>query len=167
MRLDVNLYEDVEHDRSALGQSLTVIILSSIAAGIGSFNVMQPYQIVINILAALLGWLLWAYITMIIGSKLLPEPTTEVTYGQMIRTTGFASSPGLLRLFGFIPFIGPIIFIVAQIWMLLAMIIAVKQALDYQNRVRPFVVSIIGWLVQFLLVYTVANLLFQRASQGM
>jgi len=37
---------------------------------------------------------------------------------------------------------------VAGVWMLVAMIIAVRQALDYQSTLRAVGVCIIGWIAQ-------------------
>jgi hypothetical protein len=152
IKLDASLYEEVEIDKKALPQAILIVILSSIAAGIGSIHVSTSPMILANILSALTGWLLWAYITLIIGTKLMPEPQTYADYGQMIRTIGFASAPGLLRVFGAVPLIGMFIFIAAQLWMLIAMVIAVKHALDYTNQIRPVIVSLFGWIVQIAII---------------
>ena len=37
-KLDVNLYEEVEADKGAMGQAMGVVVLSSLAAGIGSIG---------------------------------------------------------------------------------------------------------------------------------
>jgi len=83
----------------------------------------------------------------IIGTKVLPEPQTRSDLGELLRTTGFAASPGLLRVLGVIPLIGGLIMPAVTIWMLVAMIIAVRQALDYQSTGRAVVVCLIGWVV--------------------
>ena len=83
----------------------------------------------------------------IIGTKLLPEPQTHSDLGELLRTTGFSASPGLLRVLGVIPLIGELIILAVSIWMLIAMIIAVRQALDYQSTGRAVGVCLIGWFV--------------------
>jgi ABC-type antimicrobial peptide transport system permease subunit len=80
----------------------------------------------------------------------LPQPQTKADYGELLRTIGFSSSPGLLRVFGFIPFLSAIIFFAASIWMLIAMVIAVRQALDYTSTLRAVGVCIIGWIIQMI-----------------
>jgi hypothetical protein len=102
--------------------------------------------------SALLGWYIWAYLTYLIGTRLLPEPQTSATHGELLRTIGFSSSPGLLRIVGIIPGLTGLIFLVAGVWMLVAMIIAVRQALDYQSTLRAVGVCIIGWLIQALFI---------------
>lgn len=147
-KLDVNLYEEVESDKGALGQAMWVVILSSVAAGVGSIATAGISGILIGTILALIGWFIWAYLTYIIGTKLLPTPETKADYGELLRTIGFSSSPGLIRVLGIIPGLAKIVFLVAGVWMLVAMIIAVRQALDYQSTLRALGVCIIGWVIQ-------------------
>ncbi len=151
-KLDVNLYEEVEADRGALGQAMGVVVLSSIAAGLGSIERAGISGIFIGTIIALISWYVWAYITYFIGTKLLPEPQTKADHGELLRTIGFSSSPGLIRILGIIPGLTWLVFLVASIWMLVAMVIAVRQALDYQSTLRAVVVCIIGWIIQALIL---------------
>jgi len=150
-RLDVALYEEVEADKSALGQAMGVVVLSSIAAGIGSTSKTGLWGMLIGVVVALAGWYIWAYLTYFIGTKLLPEPQTKADHGELLRTIGFSSSPGLIRVLGIIPVMRSIVFPIAAIWMLVAMIIAVRQALDYSSTLRAVGVCAIGWIVQIVL----------------
>ncbi len=157
-KLDVNLYEEVEADKQAMGQAMGVVVLASLAAGIGSAGSTGISGLLLGTLAALFGWFIWAFITFYVGTKLLPEPQTEADYGELLRTTGFSSSPGVLRILGVIPLLGTIIFVVCGIWMLVAMIIAVRQALDYKSTWRAVGVCFIGWLIQGVLFWIVFSL---------
>ena len=154
-KLDVNLYEEVEADKGAMGQAMGVVVLSSVAAGIGSIGTVGIMGVLISTIVALVGWYLWAFITYLIGTKLLPEPQTEADHGELLRTIGFSSAPGLIRVLGIIPGLGGIVFAAASIWMLVAMVIAVRQALDYQSTLRAVGVCVIGWIVQTLLLVLV------------
>lgn len=149
-KLDVNLYEEVEADKGALSQAMGVVILSGVAAGVGSIGSAGIAGILTGTIAALIGWFIWAYITYIVGTKLLPQPQTKADYGELLRTIGFASSPGLLRVFGIIPVLAGIAFIAASVWMLIAMVIAVRQALDYTSTLRAVGVCVIGWIIQMI-----------------
>ena len=151
-KLDVNLYEEVEADKGALRQAMAVVILSSIAAGLGSIAKAGIIGILTGAILALVGWFIWAYITYIIGTKILPTPETEANYGQLLRTIGFSSSPGLIRVLGIIPGLAGIVFLVAGVWMLIAMVIAVRQALDYHSTLRAVGVCIIGWIIQAITI---------------
>jgi hypothetical protein len=151
-KLDVQLYEEVEHDEGATGQATIVVVLSALAAGIGSLGVGNLAGLVSTTLAALFGWYTWAFLTYYIGTRLLPEPQTEADYGQLLRTIGFASAPGLIRVVGIIPGLGLFVFAVAGVWMLIAMVIAVRQALDYTNTWRSVGVCVIGWVVQGVII---------------
>ena len=152
-KLDVNLYEEVEADKSAMGQAMAVVVLSAIAAGIGSISTTGVAGIFVGTLAALVGWYIWAYITYYVGTKFLPEPQTKADLGELLRTIGFASSPGLLRVLGIIPFLYGITFIATGIWMLIAMVIAVRQALDYNSTPRAIGVCLIGWVIQMVIFW--------------
>lgn len=147
-KLDVGLYREVEADKGALGQAMAVVVLSSIAAGIGTMGSGGIGRVLVVIVSALIGWYIWAYITYFIGTKLLPEPQTKANHGELLRTIGFSSSPGLIRILGVIPVLREIVFLVAWIWMLVAMIIAVREALDYQSTLRAVGVCAIGWIIQ-------------------
>ena len=146
-KLDAQLYEEVEADKGSLGQAMGVVVLSSIAAGVGSGGFGGFSGFFIGTVGALIGWFIWAALTYFIGTKLLPEPTTRADVGELLRTTGFSSSPGLIRVFGLVPGITGIVFLISGVWMLTAMIIAVRQALDYQSTFRAVGVCIIGWII--------------------
>lgn len=163
-KLDINLYAEVEADQEALGQAMGIVVLASMAAGVGTIAQGGLGGILVGMLAALAGWYIWAYITYFIGTKLLPEPNTEADFGQLLRTIGFASSPGLIRVFGVIPGMAGIVSIVASIWMLVAMVIAVKQALDYESTLRAVGVCIIGWIVQMLILALLISMFFSIPS---
>lgn len=129
-----------------------VVIVASIAAGIGTSLQGGLSGLVIGTVIALIAWYIWAYLTYLIGTKILPEPQTHADIGQLLRATGFSSAPGLIRILGIIPGLTAIVFFVASIWMLAAMVIAVRQALDYSGTLRAVGVCIIGWIVQVLML---------------
>lgn len=151
-KMEPGLYEEVEADKNAMGQAMGVVILSSVAAGIGVISTQGAGGIIIGTIAALIGWFIWAYLTYFIGTRLLPESQTKANYGELLRTIGFSSSPGLIRVLGIIAPLRGIVFMAAGIWMLAAMVIAVRQALDYQSTLRAVGVCVIGWLIQALLL---------------
>ena len=155
--LDVNTYEEVEADKTATIQAMGVVVLSSIAQGIGSLALGGGAGFVAGAMGALIGWFIWAFLVYIIGTKVLPEPQTRSDLGELLRTTGFSASPGLLRVLGVIPFIGGLIMVAVSIWMLIAMIIAVRQALDYQSTGRAVGVCLIGWFVMVVILLMIAG----------
>lgn len=162
-KLDVTLYEEVEHDKTAMGQAISVIVLSSLAAGIGTFGIGLK-GMGINAIAAIIGWYIWAYLTYFIGTRFLAEPQTEADHGQLLRTIGFASAPGLLRVLGIVPGIRAIVLLVTSIWELVAMVIAVRQALDYTSTLRAVGVCFLGWIVKMIILGVIQFLFFQGAA---
>jgi len=165
IRLDTQVYDEVEADETATGQATLVVVLSSLAAGLAGYDEGGLLFLVGGTLAALLSWAVWSYVTYFVGVKLLPTPATEATHGQLLRTLGFASAPGLIRVVGILPGLGWVVNFVAAVWMLVAMIVAVRQALDYESTARAVGVCLVGWLIQ-LLILGVAAALFGIISLG-
>jgi hypothetical protein len=153
-RLDPRTYEDVERDLSATGQAVVVVVLSSSAAAIGLTRTahLDVPLFVTNMTGALVAWLVWSTLVYLIGVHLLPGPETRATVGEVLRTTGFAAAPGLLRVLGAVPILGTTLFLLASAWMLVAMLVAIRQALDYRHVTRALAVCVVGWLLSLLFV---------------
>jgi hypothetical protein len=151
--LDAAIYEEVEADRSATVQALVVVVLSSVAAGVGGRGLggASPANIVFLTVVTLLAWAAWALLTFQIGGRLMPEPQTRVDVGELLRTIGFSSAPGLLRVFGVLPGVTIPVFAITAVWMLAAMVVAVRQALDYTSTARAIAVCVIGWFLAIAL----------------
>ena len=145
-RLDVNIFEEVEADTKATRQALFVVVLVALSTGIASLGSAGPRGLLIGIIIAIAGWVLWAWIVYLVGTKMLSTPETHANWGQLARTLGFAQSPGILRALGVLPVIGGIIFLLVTIWQFMAMITAVRQALDYTSTRRAFGVVLLGFI---------------------
>jgi hypothetical protein len=163
-KLQASVYQEVEADRNAMGQAMGVVLLSSVAAGIGTLGQGNMAGLFFGIIGALGGWFLWAFLTYFIGTRFLATPQTQADYGQLLRTIGFSSAPGIIRVLGIIPGLSGLVFLVAGIWMLAAMVVAVREALDYQSTWRAIGVCLIGWVVQALVLWLVFAL-FGRPDQ--
>lgn len=157
LKLNASLFEEIESDKGAMGQAIGVVMLSSVATGLGGVY-KGAMGIVVGIILALVSWYVWAYITYFIGTRFLPEPQTKADHGELLRTIGFASAPGIFRVLGIFPVIRGMVFWVTTIWMLIAMVIAVRQALDYSSTFRAVGVCIIGWIVQAIILLLLAFL---------
>jgi len=151
-RLDAQTYEAVEADPSKTAAAVLVVLVASVAASIG-IGVTDPGGLLGVTLGAIATWILWIALTYAIGTRILPESQTHATIGEVLRTTGFSASPGILRIFGFVPTIGWVIFLGVTIWMLFAFVIAVRQALDYTGSIRPVLVCVLGWLIHGILFF--------------
>ena len=152
-KLDVRVYEEVEADTGATAQAMGVVLLSSVAGGIGSVGLGAGGLggIVVGGIVALIAWVTWAFLTYIIGTRLLAEPQTRADVGELMRTLGFAQAPGLLRILGSLPGVGPLVLSIVSIWMLVAMVVAVRQALDYRSTLRAVGVCLVGWVVSIVI----------------
>jgi hypothetical protein len=155
-KLETATYEEVEHDQAALGQAIGVVVISAVASGIGSLGG-GPTGLVTGIVLALVGWFIWAGIIFLVGTKVMPEPQTKADLGQLLRTMGFAASPGVFNVLGIIPLLGWIVRFGVMIWQLIAMIIAVRAALDYQKTEKAVLVCVIGWVAYMAAVFLLGS----------
>lgn len=146
--LDTAIYEEVEADPAATGQAMAVVVLASLAAGIG---VRGPASSVFSVtfftIMALLSWAAWALVTFQVGSRLLPTAETRASVGQMLRTLGFAATPGVCAVLAVVPGVRTPVLAGTLLWVLVAMVVAVRQALDYRSTARAVAVCCLGWLL--------------------
>ena len=155
-RLDPRLYAEVEADVTATGQAASVVLLAAFAGGINFPG--APFSILfVGLLAALVGWLLFAYVIYLIGAKLLPESGTKADFGALLRAMGFANAPGVVKLLGIVPELRVLVFFVAMVWVLVATVTAVRHALSYTSSWRAIGVCAIPLLASQLLIFAVAS----------
>ena len=154
IKIDVELYEEVERDKSATIQAGLVVVLSSMAAGVGALQ-LGASNFLLAPIFSLISWYVWAYIIYFVGVKLFPEKNTKSNHGELLRTIGFSSAPGLLRVFGITPDLMAVTFIGSAFWMLACMVVGVRAALDYKSLWRALGVVIVAWLFQAILLFTI------------
>ena len=140
--LDIATYEEVEADTTATGQAAIVVAIAAICSAIGAMGYGGP-NVVGVLIGALISWVLWAGITYVIGDKLFKG---TATWGELLRTLGFAQAPRVLLLLGIIPVFGRLVWIAVAIWVLIAGIIAIRQALDFTTQ-KALLTALIGWAV--------------------
>jgi hypothetical protein len=151
MKLDPNTFEDVERDPTAIGQSVGVIVLAAVAAGIGNVFRGGLTGIVYGACLSVIGFLVWSLIVWVIGTKVMPEPATKADYAETFRVLGFSAAPGLASVITIIPILGYLLMLLIWLWQIAAMIIAVKAVLDYSTLGKAIIVVVIGWVVNFVL----------------
>ena len=165
-KLDTRVYEEVEADRTATRQAFAVIAMATIAEIISRTRLGVGLVLPI-LLGALIGWLIWGFLIYLVGVYLLPEPATNANIGELLRTVGFAASPGLLNVFAIIPIVGAVIRFVVWIWLIMATVVAVRQALDYKSTGRAVAVcliaSLVGFAVRLILAVTFVGMTFLTA----
>ena len=145
-----------------------MVLLAAFAGGINIPN--APFAILFGgLVAALAGWVLFAYVIYLLGAKLLPEPTTKADFGALLRAMGFANAPGVLKLLGIVPELRVFVFFVAMVWVLVATVTAVRHALAYKSSWRAIGVCAIPLLASQLLIYAVASSITEspETHQGM
>ena len=163
-RLDVATYEEVESDNKATIQALIVVVVVTIASVVGQMLGGDDFDVVnaliIGVIRGVVSWAIWALFTWIIGATILKTEATEADWGQLARCTGFAQTPGLLHVLSFVPAVGGLIAVVAYLWTFAAMVVGVRQSLDYTSTFRAFIVILIAFIpvvIINLVVYAVTG----------
>ena len=152
--LRVDTFEDVEHDRGATIQAALVVVIVSIAAGVGGLLSGETdwiRGIIFGVIGGVVSWAVWALVVLVVGTTILKTEQTQADWGQLARGTGFAQTPGILNVLVFIPWVGGIIGFLVFVWQVAAMVIAVRQSLDYDSTLRAIGVVVIA-LIPVLII---------------
>ncbi|MBM3943008.1 MAG: hypothetical protein FJ316_08810 [SAR202 cluster bacterium] len=174
-KLNVHTFEEVEADPKANSQAMMVVIMVSIASAIGAVLATAfggvggageaeklgwlVKDVAFGVVRGIVWWAFWALLTFILGTSVFKTQGTHANWSQLARTTGFAQSPGVFQILFFIPVIGPLIAIITLLWQAAAMVIAVRQALDYTSTLRAVGVVVVVFLIGIFPLYLIASAL--------
>jgi hypothetical protein len=166
MRLQASTFEEVEHDATATTQAAIVVAAVGLANGLAWVWYGGISGILTNPIIQLLGWAISSFVLLIVGTKLFPGKNTDADMGQMLRTLGFSQSAGLFGVLGIVPVVGWLVVPVVWIWMIVASVVAVRQALDYDDTIKAVIVCLVAWVIMFI-VTMVAGLMGIGVSGGL
>jgi hypothetical protein len=159
--LHADIYEEVEADRSSIRQAWVVVLAAATAigvarylqaAGVGLTGQPLALQVALSVIEPVVVWLAGSAFAFMVGASFFRGPETETDFAEVLRTTGFAFTPALLRIFAFVPpaALGLSIDWLARLWVLVAVVIALRQALDFTTlrAVGTFwTAAVLLWLV--------------------
>jgi hypothetical protein len=151
-----DVYEEVEHDSGATLQAALIVVLGAIAAGIGALRGGPP-SLTVGIITALVGWGIYAYVAYWVGTNWFRAPTTSSTWGELLRTLGFANTPRLLLVIGIIPTAGLGLGLVVMLWTLAATVVAIRHALDFDLG-SAVMTALASWLTLVVVSFVVTFL---------
>jgi len=168
MQADVKTFEEIEADPNAMTQAITVIVIAAVASLIGNFFRNGIGGGVAGLIGSLVGYALFSFLVFVIGTKLMPEPTTKADFNETFRTIGFAAAPGVFSVLAIVPFLGPLIAFVIGLWSLVIGVIAVRQVLDYSNTGRAIIVCLIAavicWIVLAIVMLPIIAAMFVASA---
>jgi len=159
--LESETFNEIEHDEKATGQAALVVIVASILAALGvasdpfvgalqsglspvSFGSGSALVVFLGVIVwSLLAWLVWAFWTYLIGTKIFDG---KATYGEMMRVTGYAYAPLAFMILSAIPCIGFAISLIISVWALAAVFVGVREGLDLDFG-RALVTVVVGWII--------------------
>jgi hypothetical protein len=146
LTLRSSVFEDIEGDKHANAQALAIVVIGTLAAGLAGGQYGGPGRMVLEAIGAVVGLVIWAALTYVLGVRLLPEPQTRSDVGELLRVMGYATAPTLFTAFAALPIVGRVIPYAISFWLLGTFTIAVRQALDYRSTIRALIVVMVGWL---------------------
>jgi hypothetical protein len=156
MQANVKTFQEIEADPTAIGQAVTVIVIAGVASLIGNVFRSGIFLGMMFLIISLCSYALWSLLVVLIGTKLMPEPTTKADFNEAFRVIGFTAAPGVFNVLAIIPFLGPLISLAVSLWMLVIGVIAVREVLDYSNTGRAIIVCLIAmvavWFVTFVVL---------------
>jgi hypothetical protein len=167
MKADVKTFQEIEADPNALGQAITVIVIAGVAAMIGNIFRGSILGGVLSLIVSIIGYGLFSVLIVLIGTKLMPEPTTKADFAEAFRVIGFTAAPGVFNVLLFIPILHYLISFMIGIWMLVIGVIAVREVLDYSNTGRAIVVCLIAFVIYWcVLIFILTPIFLARAMMG-
>jgi hypothetical protein len=154
MLLDADTYEEVEADTSAIGQATLIVALVAVGGALGSWWLHAVHRgiplsvallpVVLEVLEPLVLWVGCSFFAYAVGATFFRGPETETDFREVLRTVGFAFTPALFRIVAFLmPGIQSafglgdsaaprvVLAFVLETWVLVAGVVAVRQALDF------------------------------------
>lgn len=155
MKADVKTFQEIEADPTAIGQAVTVIVIAGVASLVGNIFRSGIFVGMMMLIVSLISYALWSLLVVLIGTKLMPEPTTKADFNEAFRVVGFTAAPGVFNVLAIIPFLGPLISLVVSLWMIVIGVIAVREVLDYSNTGRAIIVCLIAMLVVWIVTLVV------------
>ena len=167
MKADVKTFQEIEADPAAIGQAVTVIVIAGVASLIGNVFRSGVFGGMMALILSLISYALWSLLVVLIGTKLMPDPSTKADFNEAFRVIGFTAAPGVFNLLAIIPFLGPLISLVIAIWTLIIGVVAVREVLDYSNTARAIIVCLIAMVVVWVVtVLVLTPILITRAIIG-
>ncbi len=155
MKADVKTFQEIEADQTAASQAVAVIVIAGIASLVGNIWRIGVFAGFMMLVINLCGYALWALLIVLIGTKVMPEPTTKADFNEGFRVIGFTAAPGIFNVLAIIPFLGPLISLVIWIWMVVVGVVAVREVLDYTNTARAVIVCLIAAVVCWIVTTVV------------
>ena len=154
MKLQASTFEEVENDATATGQAAALVVAASVASGLGLIFWLGIGAVLRQIIVSLIGWGIGSTVIWYIGTKVMPDPATKADFQETFRVVAFAAAPGVFGIITVIPILGYVVLFLLWLWQLAAMVVAVRQVLDYNTTGKAIVVVIIGFIVNLIITFT-------------
>ncbi|HTL87827.1 MAG TPA: YIP1 family protein [Leptolyngbya sp.] len=136
LTLSSQLYETAQHDRRNRRIALTIVLLAAISRAIGNVVISLLNRVtlpallsasLLGIFSDVVGYYFWSFTVWKIGQWAKFNPPS---YQMLLSPIGFAYSPQVLNFLTLIPLLGRPIELILGAWTLLAVAVAVREAMS-------------------------------------
>lgn len=156
LRLDPSTYEEIEADPRATGEAALVVVSTSLVSGAANGVLTGLAAGIAGALASFVGWVVYAWVAYLIGTKVLPGKETHADWGELARTLGYANTPRFFIVLVLLPGSAAIVRAAVGLWVLAATFVALRAALD-MSAGRAIVVAIVSALAQTFIIAFALN----------
>jgi len=145
VKFDNTVYREIADDENATTEAAIIVIVSSLlsAAGMAIRLGSVGTFLIQSVVGIAVGWLLWSYLAMLIGTRLFEG---KADFWQMARTIGYAYAPTAVGILGLFSCIGSLISLIASLLALALGFFAVRETLGLSTE-KAIITVIIGWIV--------------------
>jgi hypothetical protein len=168
-RLDATVFREIAEDKGAMSQAAIVVVVvfflsaigSAIGAAIAGSGAILSFFVTL-LMGVLISWLLWAVLTYFVGT-LLFKGKTDIP--EMMRVLGFASAPNILGIFSAIPCVGWIAALAGGILALVAGVIGIREAMEFDTG-KAVITVLIAWVISFVITLIIGMIVGVGAAVG-
>jgi hypothetical protein len=170
-RLDWTVFREIAEDENATKEAAIIVLIVTFLAALGGAGGLLIARVgagtailgffvdwLVN--GVLIGWIGWAILTYFVGSILF-KGTSDIP--EMMRVLGYASAPRLLGLLGFIPCVGWIFALAGWVLSLIAGIIAVREAQEFETG-HAIITVVISWGIAVVITLIISGIFGMGAA---
>jgi hypothetical protein len=158
IRLDWTVFREIAEDQNAMTEAAIIVLVVTFLSGVGTFigsliadvgfgGALLAFFGTWLISGVLIGWIGWAILTFFVGTTFF-QGRSDIP--EMMRVLGYANAPNLLGIFGFIPCVGWLISLAGAILALIAGVIAVREAMEFDTT-KAIITVVIAWVIAFVI----------------
>ena len=160
IRLDITIFEEVITDPKTQGHGYWIVAILAMATGYGMFSRAGGTAVNIGLAVTFFSWYVWAFTVYFAGTRMFQAEPSRIDRKTVLRVMAFACAPGVLRIFGVIPKMTLIIFLITSAWIIFIGANGIKHIFKLEKMGPALLLCTATWLVVLFLQMFFMILLF-------